>query len=245
LFSGGQSSVNGIGKVKSPPLSFDRTDILYNQELSSLKKKREMSKQRFQQQEKEKEKISLEIFVLRGLLEQEGEDKHEDTILDIIAFPNLPLLTVHDTVVNLLGLVDKADQLIYYLEHGKGDPLDLDSTLEELKIHHGEKIIVDTQKRNRRKRLSEIQNPESDDEDNIDIVCFTRIFESEGTDVRRTRVLVKKYHPCSFLMDDISYLWNKNNLKFRCGRITLVPEKTFEELGITTDTEIIVTGARG
>jgi hypothetical protein len=73
-------------------------------------------------------------------LGQEGEDKHEDTILDIIAFPNLPLLTVHDNVFNLLGLVD---QLIYCLEHGKG-ALDLDSTPGGTNDSPWGKIIVDT-----------------------------------------------------------------------------------------------------
>ena len=195
---------------------------------------------------KKEEKLSIEIVVLRGLLDLEAEDKHEDTIVDIVAENSMAFLTVHGTLVSLLSLQEKQELLVYYFEHDKREFLDVNKTLLELKVENGSRIIVDTQKRTRRKRQNDGQDIDFDDEDNVEFVCITRIFESEGIPIRRTRVLAKKYHPCSMLMDDVSYLWNKNNLKFRCGRITLVPEKTFEELGICSpENEIIVTGARG
>ncbi len=56
--------------------------------------------------------------------------------------------------------------------------------------------------------------------------------------------MVKKQQPCSYLMDDVTALWNRSGLKFRYGRTVLNANKTFEELGIVNDGEVVVTGAR-
>ncbi len=203
-------------------------------------------------------KCSLEVIVLRGVLDETIESgdhttsSRDDTktCLDLVVTKDMTFETIHNTITSLLSLQKKAEQLQYYLETDKRDipQEDFFYTLSDLKINDGDRIIIDIAKRNKRKRNSDLYADDEnsgEEEDTLEFVCTTRIFEAEGVPVRRTRVYVKRHHPCSYLMDDISTLWNRGNLKFRCGRITLVPEKTFAELGIKkTENEILVTGGR-
>ena len=38
---------------------------------------------------------------------------------------------------------------------------------------------------------------------------------------------------------------DRSGLKFKCGRTVLYSDKTFQELGVETNSEIVVTGGRG
>jgi hypothetical protein len=231
-----------------------------------------------------REKLSFEIELVHGLVDsttssnQDGTvtitsvtNKHKDTIVDVIAYNDMSLQTIHEAILPLLSLQFKDKTLYYYLEHEKSrqieeaeepsdTPLNMESTLAELEIESGDRLLVDSQKRNKRRRMTDTEFGDRDDDevqkenddDTLEFVCITRIFENEGLPLRRTRVYVKKYHPCSYLMEDICVLWNRQNLKFRCGRIVLVPEKTYDELGISSlsneegdEVEITVTGGRG
>ena len=211
-------------------------------------------------------KFSIEVVVLGGIIEEEGESlgllsrgktsSTNPTFLDLTVTKDMSFQTMHSTIISILELQQKASQLIYYLETDRREiqQEEFMYSLSDLKINDGDRIIVDLMRRNKRKRFSEAvlvslndgDDNSTEEEETLEFVCSTRIFESEGIPLRRTRVYVKRSQPCSYLMEDISTLWNKQNLKFRCGRVTLVPEKTYAELGLEKlDTEILVTGGRG
>jgi hypothetical protein len=50
---------------------------------------------------------------------------------------------------------------------------------------------------------------------------------------------------CKDLIADVSSLWGRTGLKFKCGRTVLQGNKTFEEQGVENGAEIVVTGGRG
>ena len=79
----------------------------------------------------------------------------------------------------------------------------------------------------------------------LDLVCTTRIFECDNIPVRKVRVLVPADQSCRYLIEDVSSLWGRTGLKFKCGRTVLHGDKTFEELGVEGNSEIVVTGGRG
>jgi hypothetical protein len=98
------------------------------------------------------------------------------------------------------------------------------------------------------KRNSSADGEDNDEDSNteiLDLICTTRIFESDNVPVRKVRVLVPSDQSCRYLIDDVSSLWGRVGLKFKCGRTVLHGDKTFDELGVESNSEIVVTGGRG
>ena len=98
------------------------------------------------------------------------------------------------------------------------------------------------------KRNSSVDGEDNDADSNaeiLDLICTTRIFESVNVPVRKVRVLVPSDQSCRYLIDDVSSLWGRIGLKFKCGRTVLHGDKTFDELGVESYSEIVVTGGRG
>ena len=82
----------------------------------------------------------------------------------------------------------------------------------------------------------------------LELICSTRIFDNDSdlmSPIRRVRVLVCSEQLCKHLMEDISELWGRSGLKFKCGRTVLNSDKSFEEQGVENNAEIVVTGGRG
>lgn len=85
-------------------------------------------------------------------------------------------------------------------------------------------------------------------EDVLELICTTRIFDNDSSlssPIRRVRVVVVAAQLCADLISDVSSLWGRTGLKFKCGRTVLQGGKTFEELGVENGAEIVVTGGRG
>jgi hypothetical protein len=85
-------------------------------------------------------------------------------------------------------------------------------------------------------------------EEVLELVCTTRIFDNDATlssPIRRVRVVVLADQLCRDLIADVSSLWGRTGLKFKCGRTVLQANKTFEEQGVENGAEIVVTGGRG
>ena len=182
--------------------------------------------------------ITLEIVLSGGIDES---NKLGDTIVDIRITRDLTLRHVHESIFNLIS--GDEDEIEYLFDVKQPLPLDQVKTLAQLNINDGDRIIAQCKTRYKRSRKNEVDEVE-DDEDTISLMVTTRIFQNEGHPMRKVKVVVKKHHSCLFLMNDVANLWNKTGLKFRYGRTVLIANKTFEELGIEEDGEVIVTGAR-
>ena len=82
----------------------------------------------------------------------------------------------------------------------------------------------------------------------LELICTTRIFDNDSSlssPIRRVRVIVLADQLCRNLIDDVSSLWGRSGLKFKCGRTVLQGNKTFDEQGVENGAEIVVTGGRG
>jgi hypothetical protein len=204
-----------------------------------------------------KKVISLEVIVVDG----DAQRSRDDTPIDLKVSRDSTLARIDDAITNILCENDTKEDhsanlpnLQYYHwspEDGSGtkdrEPLDMDRTLAQLNINEGDRLIAESGSKRRkrsRKSLSDFDRNTVDDDDTLSLVCTTRIFENEGWAVRKVRVQVKKQQHCSYLMDDITSLWNRSGLKFRYGRTVLNANKTFEDLGIHKDGEVVITGAR-
>lgn len=175
-------------------------------------------------------------------------DKADDTVFDIVAYPDTTLQSIGDVIAATADPARRAEQIRYYSFSADSDRVQLDAarTLEQLGIQNGGRIVADVG--NKRKRF---QRPEDSNEDDqsgsgelLSLYCTTRFFAAEGIPLREVHVLVRKRQRCRFLMEDVAALWKKTNLKFRCGRILLAENRTYEELGINEDAKIVVTGGR-
>jgi len=79
----------------------------------------------------------------------------------------------------------------------------------------------------------------------LELICSTRLLDEDGNHLRKVRVVVQSHHNTSYLMHDISNLWGKSGLKFKCGRTVLSADKSYSELGVESESEIAITGGRG
>jgi hypothetical protein len=187
--------------------------------------------------------LQLEFEIKDEIDEQNNE---EDTVMDAVVYKHNCLSDIHNALLKIVKVSETTAPLIYYSLPNSAESLDMNKTFEELGIKTKTRIFVCTQRKKKRRHsyLSDDDNDEDPDDD-ITIICYTRIFESEGIPMRKIKVTVKRYQSCACLLEDVSRLWGRDNLKFRWERIVLTREKTFAELNITDLAEILVTGARG
>lgn len=188
--------------------------------------------------------VRIEVILVNGIVRS---DKSDDTVFDIVTYPDMALQSVHSMIVSTENLEDRADFIKYYDYFTEDNvPLDLTKSLTALGIQDGGRIIADIGRKRKRYLRGEDASAEGNSSGELlNLVCCTRIFAGEGVPLKEVRVLVRRRQLARYLMEDVASLWNKPNLKFRCGRITLVEDKTYEELGVEADGKIVVTGGRG
>jgi hypothetical protein len=174
-----------------------------------------------------------------------------------------------DFIVNKENTLEQIDEAIrkyipiekesvwHYYSSLRNENLKMQRSFEESAITGGDILIMTSSRRLSPFLCAEIVNDLKEDEknfesgehsfssDDIEIICSTRLLDDNGNPLKNVRILSKSFHHCEALINDISSLWNKSGLKFKCGRTVLHSEKTFEELGITSGRyEVEVTGGR-
>jgi hypothetical protein len=115
--------------------------------------------------------------------------------------------------------------------------------MKDLDIHDGDRLILESNSMKRKALLE--NNLSTNNNEKIELICTTRVFELDGIPIRKVKVIVNLNSTCKELIDDVSILWGKSNLKFKFGRIVLYPDKTFYEIGVCNNAEIVITGGRG
>ena len=189
--------------------------------------------------------MNLAIVVAEGL---DRSNPGEETICDIrICAEITTLQQVHDSIVKVLSL-EEADDLFYCFQRNTDSPLNFSSTFTELGAICDDSIILDA--RNNRKRKISCLKPSKENKLGkesgiLELICTTRLLEADGNPFRKVRVVVQSHHNTSYLMQDISNLWGKSGLKFKCGRNVLSADKSYAELGVDSESEIVITGGRG
>ena len=176
----------------------------------------------------------------------------DETLIDLNIYADMKLGSINQAVLKVLQL-NEDDKIIFSAEHSKVT-LDLEKTFWENTIMNGDKLYLELGRKKRkasqgvssRSKRDEVDAPGS--EEVLELVCTTRIFDqdtSQSSPIRRVRVIVCSDQLCKDLIQDVSTLWGRTGLKFKCGRTILQPNKTFEELGVENNAEIVVTGGRG
>ena len=190
--------------------------------------------------------MNLAIIVAEGL---DRSNPSEETICDIkVCAQYTTLQRVHDSILKVLSL--KEDQEYFYC-FSRNTELHLPffSTFEQLGAVCGDSIILDARNHKKRKINSCLQPTKEDKHGKesviLELVCTTRLIEADGNPFRKVRVVVQSHHNTSYLMHDISNLWGKSGLKFKCGRNVLSADKSYAELGVENESEIVITGGRG
>jgi hypothetical protein len=191
--------------------------------------------------------MNLTIVVAEGI---DRFNLGEETVCDIKVVPEITTLQkVHDAIVKVMQ-IDEGDDLFYIFAGKTGSQLSLTSTFEELGAISGDSLILDA--KNSRKRKSNMLKPTKEEDTAaresgiLELMCTTRLLDTDGNPFRRVRVVVQSHHNTNYLMHDISNLWGgKSGLKFKCGRTVLSADKSYAELGVETESEIAITGGRG
>lgn len=186
--------------------------------------------------------IRIEMCIVDGI---DTTNKGEDSVADLSIYQDLPLRHVHNSLSKIMKIDPAVLDSIQYFHMNNPEPLDLDQTLESLGVQSGDKMVVDTSRKRKKMKFFQLLAEEEDGDDDLTVVCYTRIFEAEGVPMKRIRVHTRRDQSCASLITDVCKLWNRENLKFRYGRHILTAERTFEDVDMVDLGEILVTGARG
>lgn len=184
--------------------------------------------------------IHVEFVLVDGI---DDQNHGEDTIVDITAYPDMKLSEAHAALLKILQVDSNILPFMQYSFPNTTSSLDIDQTMEALGIQEGDRIVVDASRKKKKLRVSDFDTEDTDED--LTIICYTRIFEADGMPMKRLKILVKRQQSCAHLLEDVSKLWNRDNLKFRYGRHVLTSDKTFADVGMVDMGEVLVTGARG
>jgi hypothetical protein len=204
--------------------------------------------------------LTIEVVMLHGLKKKDGTA--DDVYTQLRVLSEHTLQKVHDMLISVfIDIIDGDSEvenddeqvdyakLFYFTTSATGAKviLEMDKTLSQLNIRDGDRIFADASNRKKRSRktITLEEDEEVDESFSLQFTCTTRIFDTTGNDTKKIRVLVQRDQRCGDLMNDINTLWGRTGLKFRYGRIVLNANKTFEELGLIENGEIVVTGGRG
>jgi hypothetical protein len=188
---------------------------------------------------------TISIIVSEGL---DRSNPGEETICDCnVALGVTTLQMVHDAIVDILSL-DRREEFYYYFQRQPEVQLNLISTFKELGVASGDNLILDLRNNRKRKALTSLKPLKEEklkESGILELICSTRLLDEDGNHLRKVRVVVQSHHNTSYLMHDISNLWGKSGLKFKCGRTVLSADKSYSELGVESESEIAITGGRG
>lgn len=190
--------------------------------------------------------MNFVIIVAEGL---DLSNPGEETICDVKVRAEVTTLqAVHESIAKVLCLCE-SEELFYCFTRNTDVQLSLCSTFDELGIISGDSIILDARNNKKRKTVSCLKPSKEDvlgkESAILELICTTRLLEVDGNAYRKVRVVVQSHQKASYLMHDISNLWGRNGLKFKCGRNVLSAERTYAELGIENEAEVVITGGRG
>jgi len=198
------------------------------------------------------DELNLQVLVPVGLSSRYEDDCkidvkiQQDQLLDNMSKSILRALDCSDTSSHALILI--RDNSTIVMEGSK--------TLKENNIQNHDFLQFRSAKKSRRllnngRNHSSSDNGSDNDDDEespdnfIEIVCTTRITDTQGNTYPPVRVRVLPSQLCKAMMDDVAILWDsRSGLKFKCGRNVLSAEKRFEDVGVEYGSEIIVTGGR-
>lgn len=193
--------------------------------------------------------LNLQIIVPEGLSTRYNEN---DCKIDVKINENQLLDNMSRGILRALDCPDTSHALILIRDNGSL-LMESSKTLKENNIQNNDCLQFRSAKKSRR-LLSHGRNfPSSDishdgndlSENFIEIICTTRITDSQGNIYPPVRVHISPTQTCKAMMDDVSTLWDgRSGLKFKCGRNVLTAEKRFEDVGVEFGSEIVVTGGR-
>ena len=156
-----------------------------------------------------------------------------------------PDMEVGNVIVDLLRCLDLGE---FYSENllliSDNTKLDLQKSFSKNSVT--DECILQIISSNDRMDLGE----STDDDDiepgeTIQVYCTTRVLDGDFKQYTPIKVYVNLFDTCQKMMEDVKSIWDsKEGLKFKFGRVVLSPLKTFDEIGISNGSEIIVTGGR-
>lgn len=191
---------------------------------------------------KDREAIRVEMLVIDGI---DPSNHGEDTVVDITVYSDMKLKEVHDCLLKILQVEESTIPYLHYYFSNMDEPVDLSLSLREIGVQEGDRIVADASRKKRKFRNDDSQIEAEDSEDDLTVICYTRIFEADGVPMKKLKVLVRSQQSCGTMIEDVCRIWNRDNLKFRYGRHVLTSEKTFMDVAMVDGGEILVTGARG
>jgi hypothetical protein len=189
--------------------------------------------------------IHLTVIIAEGL---DLDNYSGETVIDLKLNPEATtLLDVHTAITTSFSLAGTPDDIFYSFPNSSSSPMTLSSTFQDLGVADRDQILLDSVRRKRKSAslLNGTKLLEDNDADVIEVVCSTRLCDTEGLPLRKVRIITRPYQNVGTLMHDIGLLWKKSGLKFKCGRSVLVADKSYFEQGVENGAEIIITGGRG
>jgi len=215
-----------------------------------------MSGRKSEKRRERRKTLRIAIHVAEGM---DALNPNDETIIDLNVHGDMKVGSVSKAIYKLLQL-DHDERISYSAENAKNS-FDLEKTFKECSVRDGDKIFLESVRRKRnlgnavsarggKRDFQHIGVAASapGTEEVLELVCTTRIFDQDpslSSPIRRVRVIVCADQLCKDLIEDVSTLWGRTGLKFKCGRTVLQGNKSFEELGVENNAEIVVTGGRG
>lgn len=185
--------------------------------------------------------LNLSLSVSEGL---DPSNPSEETLVDLKVFEDTKLEDIHLSLIKIMQLPEET-KLMYFNDFSKSE-MDITKTFKELGIENEGKIYLETVNRKRKRQNYRTGKLNNETGELLQLACTTRIFDSDNIPIRRVRVIVNSNNRCKKLMEDVSSLWGgRTGLKFKCGRTVLNGDRTFDDMGVENNSEIVVTGGRG
>lgn len=185
------------------------------------------------------ETVQIVLVLSAGLDRVTGQEMFLDICLNSI----MTLNAIEEGILNILTIQEGMSELSYVLQGRDKTPLDKNTSLAELGIRSGDRIFVGSVGLDHLSKLMK-KSQTIEVASLIKLTCTTRILDAYGMPIRKLCVVVDSTRTCDSFMKDVGTLWAKSGLKFKCGRTVLSAEKTFDELGVVNDSEIVITGGR-
>lgn len=188
-------------------------------------------------EESEETKVQFTVIVAEGA---GGDIPDHDVVVEIIAFVDHKLYEVRRMITKQLGMQDTS---VLAFSYGPGqNHLDISLTLQQLEICDGHILHLNRRKTNKKRAA---RDSSIGDATTIHVTCTTRIGTQAEEQPRRIKVYVSPQDTCREMFQEVSSVWQKSGLKFKCGRVVLKEERSFAEQGVECGSEIVVTGGRG
>jgi hypothetical protein len=194
----------------------DVLDSLINQASSVENNSESAEVTRFYSTSSSPKEVQL-IFIVRNGIDRFNIE-FDETSVYVKLLSNTTLETVNTRLLSRLG-IDGHEDFVYTRKVGR-TTLDASKTIEDLGLSNNDTVYVDGHRRViRNARICKLAEDMSMEEP-IELVCTTRVGSEDGS-LRKIKVLVKPSHFCHDMLEEISALFGRTGLKFKCGRVVL------------------------